>query len=45
MPNIAYLSLGSNIEPETNLKSALRLLACYTDLLAVSSVWETNPWG
>ncbi|GIK39746.1 MAG: 2-amino-4-hydroxy-6-hydroxymethyldihydropteridine diphosphokinase [Chloroflexota bacterium] len=45
MTNIAYLSLGSNIDPETNLRAALELLAAQTRLLAVSSVWETRPVG
>ena len=43
--NIAYLSLGSNINPETNLTAALRLLSRQTELSAVSSVWETKPVG
>ncbi|MCB0208495.1 MAG: 2-amino-4-hydroxy-6-hydroxymethyldihydropteridine diphosphokinase [Anaerolineae bacterium] len=43
--NTAYLSLGSNIEPEINMKSAVELLARYTQILAVSSVWETKPVG
>lgn len=41
--NIAYLSLGSNIEPVKNLRAALELLATQTRLIAVSSVWETTP--
>lgn len=45
MLNTAYLSLGSNIEPELNIKMAVRLLACYTEVVAVSSVWETEPVG
>lgn len=45
MANMAYLSLGSNIEPADNLKAALELLAGKTRLLAVSSVWETRPVG
>lgn len=45
MLNIAYLSLGSNIEPERNMEAAIELLACYTRLVAVSSVWETKPVG
>ena len=45
MTNIAYLSLGSNIEPETNLRTALELLAAQTRLISVSSVWETRPAG
>jgi 2-amino-4-hydroxy-6-hydroxymethyldihydropteridine diphosphokinase len=45
MANIAYLSLGSNIEPADNLKTALELLAEKTRLIAVSSVWETRPVG
>ncbi|MCL4302684.1 MAG: 2-amino-4-hydroxy-6-hydroxymethyldihydropteridine diphosphokinase [Anaerolineae bacterium] len=45
MTNIAYLSLGSNINAEANLRAALELLATQTRLLAVSSVWETRPVG
>ncbi|MBI1880211.1 MAG: 2-amino-4-hydroxy-6-hydroxymethyldihydropteridine diphosphokinase [Chloroflexi bacterium] len=45
MANTAYLSLGSNIEPADNLKAALELLAAKTQLIAVSSVWETKPVG
>lgn len=43
--NTAYLSLGSNIEPEANLRAAVELLAIQTTLIAVSSVWETRPLG
>jgi 2-amino-4-hydroxy-6-hydroxymethyldihydropteridine diphosphokinase len=45
MPNTAYLSLGSNIKPEENLRAAVRILAALTRLIAVSSVWETKPLG
>jgi 2-amino-4-hydroxy-6-hydroxymethyldihydropteridine diphosphokinase len=45
MDNRAYLSLGSNIEPEVNLAAAVKLLAEQTRLKAVSSVWETLPLG
>lgn len=45
MANLAYLSLGSNIEPEQNMISAVRLLAAMSTLRAVSSVWETKPLG
>jgi 2-amino-4-hydroxy-6-hydroxymethyldihydropteridine diphosphokinase len=43
--NLAYLSLGSNIEPELNLPAALALLARYGRVRAVSTVWETRPVG
>lgn len=43
--NTVYLSLGSNIEPVNNLKAALEMLAAKTRLIAVSSVWETEPVG
>ena len=45
MSNRAYLSLGSNIEPEMNLSAAVAMLAELTTLKAVSSVWETLPLG
>jgi 2-amino-4-hydroxy-6-hydroxymethyldihydropteridine diphosphokinase len=43
--NLAYLSLGSNIEPERNLLAALTHLAQFGQVRAVSTVWETLPVG
>ncbi|MBW3543245.1 MAG: 2-amino-4-hydroxy-6-hydroxymethyldihydropteridine diphosphokinase [Planctomycetes bacterium] len=44
-PHRAYLSLGSNIDPERNLPAAASLLARYGRVLAVSSVWQSAPAG
>ena len=41
----AYLSLGSNIEPEKNLPAAVRELGCFGRVLRVSSVWQSLPVG
>jgi 2-amino-4-hydroxy-6-hydroxymethyldihydropteridine diphosphokinase len=41
--NRAYLSLGSNIGPEQNLPAAVRALAGFGRVLAVSRVWESAP--
>ncbi|MBZ0275749.1 MAG: 2-amino-4-hydroxy-6-hydroxymethyldihydropteridine diphosphokinase [Anaerolineae bacterium] len=41
----AYVSLGSNIEPERNLAQAVRLLRTKCAVLAVSSVYRTPPQG
>ena len=43
--NLAYLSLGSNIEPELNLPAAVTQLARYGRVRAISTVWETLPVG
>jgi 2-amino-4-hydroxy-6-hydroxymethyldihydropteridine diphosphokinase len=43
--NLAYLSLGSNIEPERHLSAAVVYLAQYGHVRAVSTVWETRPVG
>ncbi len=40
-----FLSLGSNIDPEKNLKRVISLLFDNNQLIAVSSVWETPPVG
>ncbi len=45
MPNLAFLSLGSNIKPEENLAKAVEKLARAGKLVAVSPVWETLPLG
>ncbi|HXY35242.1 MAG TPA: 2-amino-4-hydroxy-6-hydroxymethyldihydropteridine diphosphokinase [Planctomycetaceae bacterium] len=42
--NRAYLSLGSNIEPEKNLPAAVRELAALGRVLTLSSVWESAPF-
>ncbi len=43
--NLAYLSLGSNIEPERHLPAAVAHLAQYGRVRTVSTVWETRPVG
>jgi len=43
--HLAYLNLGSNIQPETNLPKALNLLSEYGEVLQVSSVWESEAVG
>ncbi len=43
--NLAYLSLGSNIDPEINLPRAAALLRAAGRLRAVSPVFETAPVG
>jgi|ERR1700722_5964489 2-amino-4-hydroxy-6-hydroxymethyldihydropteridine diphosphokinase len=43
--NRAYLSLGSNIEPEQNLPAAVHELAAFGRVVAVSSVWESAPFS
>ena len=42
----AYLGLGTNLgDREANLKGALELLQCHGEVVAVSSIHETVPWG
>lgn len=40
-----YLSIGSNHEAGKNLQQAIDLLAEKTDIIAVSSIYETAPVG
>lgn len=41
----AYLSLGSNIDPERNLPEAIRLLSRHGQVKAVSSAWQSHAVG
>ena len=42
----AYLGLGSNLgDREENLRKALSLLGDVGEITALSSVYETEPWG
>jgi len=43
--HLAYLNLGSNIQPEINLPKALKLLSEYGEILQRSQVWESEPVG
>lgn len=43
--NRAYLSLGSNIGAERNLPAAIRELANFGSVAAVSRAWESPPFG
>jgi len=43
--HVAYLNVGSNIQPETNLRKALKLLREYGEVQQISSVWESEAVG
>jgi len=43
--HLAYLNLGSNIEPEVNLVKAVQLLQKYGDVQKVSRAWESRSVG
>jgi len=43
--HLAYLSLGSNIQPEMNLVRAIDLLQNYGKLEKISSAWESESVG
>lgn len=43
--HVAYLSLGSNIQPEENLVRAVKLLQQYGEIEAISSAWESKSVG
>jgi 2-amino-4-hydroxy-6-hydroxymethyldihydropteridine diphosphokinase len=43
--HLAYLSLGSNIQPETNLVRAIELLQNYGSIEKISSAWESESVG
>ncbi len=44
-PHLAYLNLGSNIQPETHLVRAIELLSGYGEVLKVSGAWESRSVG
>jgi 2-amino-4-hydroxy-6-hydroxymethyldihydropteridine diphosphokinase len=41
----AYLSIGSNIEPETHLPQAIQLLREVGQVMEISSIWESHAVG
>lgn len=43
--HLAYLSLGSNIEPESNLVRAMHLLRAQGKIEKISSAWESESVG
>jgi len=44
-PNLAFLSLGANIDPEKNLPAAVRELSRHGRVAAVSRVWQSPAAG
>ena len=43
--HLAYLSLGSNIQPETHLVRTIELLHQYGNVEKISSAWESESVG
>jgi 2-amino-4-hydroxy-6-hydroxymethyldihydropteridine diphosphokinase len=40
-----YLSLGSNINPRANLKASIEILSSFMNVLRISPVYLSSPWG
>jgi dihydroneopterin aldolase / 2-amino-4-hydroxy-6-hydroxymethyldihydropteridine diphosphokinase len=47
LPNRVFVTLGSNIDPEDNMRAAVEMVAAHEDVnvVALSSVYETAPVG
>ena len=43
--HVAYLSLGSNIEPEINLVNAIQQLQNHGTIVKISNAWESKSFG
>lgn len=43
--HLAYLNLGSNIQPAVNLPQAVKLLSQYGEIQKVSNIWESEAVG
>jgi 2-amino-4-hydroxy-6-hydroxymethyldihydropteridine diphosphokinase len=41
----AFVAVGSNINPPENVRAALRALALHTPIVAISTVYRTEPEG
>jgi len=41
----AYLNIGSNIEPEKNLRESIRLLREQGQVKAISNAWQSHAFG
>ena len=41
----AYLNIGSNIEPEKNLRESIRLLRKHGQIKAISNAWQSHAFG
>lgn len=44
-PNRVMIAIGSNIEPEINIRQGVKLLSTLCDVIKVSSVYLTEPVG
>jgi 2-amino-4-hydroxy-6-hydroxymethyldihydropteridine diphosphokinase len=44
-PVTAYISIGSNIDPEANLRQAVALLRARAEVVALSSVYQSPAYG
>jgi dihydroneopterin aldolase/2-amino-4-hydroxy-6-hydroxymethyldihydropteridine diphosphokinase len=42
---IAFIAVGSNIEPEKNIAMALDKLSCHVEVQAISTFYRTKPLG
>lgn len=41
----SFVAVGSNINPRENMRAAIRALALHTPIIAISTVYDTEPEG